>query len=124
MKILESTEQQALIKWIKLNASRFPDVERIFSIPNGGKRDKVTAIMLKREGLRANVLDLFLPKPMGGYFGLWIEMKQRLAGYLSDGQEDEISYLNRVGYLAVKCHGAKEAACTIVAYYKLGENDG
>jgi len=48
----EHEEQVALIKWLKLNKYFF------FAVPNGSKRDMVTARKLKDEGVKSGVADL------------------------------------------------------------------
>jgi len=51
----------------------------LFAIPNGGARDARTGAMLKAEGVRKGVWDLFLAKPclnvVPWFHGLWIEVK-------------------------------------------------
>ena len=51
----------------------------LIAIPNGGARSATTGAMLKREGVRAGVWDLFLARPdLCGpvpFGGLWIEVK-------------------------------------------------
>lgn len=51
----------------------------LFAIPNGGARDARTGAMLKREGVRAGVWDLFLAVPdvsgVPWFHGLWVEVK-------------------------------------------------
>ncbi len=44
-------------------------------MPNGGKRDKATAAVLKRQGVKAGVPDIMLPAARAGYHGLYIELK-------------------------------------------------
>lgn len=68
---LESQHQRAFFQWARMH----PVARRFFAIPNGGKRSAITAAILKAEGVRAGVLDTFLPYPAGGKHGLWIEFK-------------------------------------------------
>jgi hypothetical protein len=46
-----------------------------YAIANGGQRNVVVAAKLKREGVKAGVLDLNIDLPRGGYHGLRIEFK-------------------------------------------------
>jgi hypothetical protein len=64
--------------------AKYPELMLAFAIPNGGKRDARTAAMLKAEGVKAGVWDIFLPVTSGPkselpnygvYRGLWVEMK-------------------------------------------------
>lgn len=55
--------------------AKYPELMLAFAIPNGGKRDARTAAMLKAEGVKAGVWDIFLPVPVGEYHGMWLELK-------------------------------------------------
>lgn len=116
-KASEHDEQAALIAWADqmVMLGRYPILARLHAIPNGGKRDKVTAVRLKETGVRPGVPDLFIPWPNGKYFGLWIEMKAE-GGKLSKVQREWIEYLNEVGYLAVVCYGWESARDEIIRY--------
>jgi len=67
----ESDIQQACIRWFDLVHPN----KMLFAIPNGGKRGKREAGILKAEGVRAGVADLFLMQGNGYANGLFIEMK-------------------------------------------------
>jgi len=79
---LESTLQIHCVKWLNL---AYPKLAPLcFAIPNGHKRSKITAAILKREGVRAGVADLFFAKAKYldinnskwlDKHGLFIEMK-------------------------------------------------
>ena len=93
--------QKLCIEWFDLQFSN-TDI-RIFAIPNGGKRNIVTAKKMKAEGVRSGVLDLFMPVPAGQYHGIFIEMKRpktskQKAGTVSKDQKDWIVYLTEQGY--------------------------
>lgn len=74
----------------------------LFSIPNGGHRNKITAGIMKAEGVVAGVPDLLLAYPKGDYAGLFIEMKTP-KGTITPNQTTMISELRRVGYKVVIC---------------------
>ena len=67
--------QCGIIEWYDLTIGD----ELLFAIPNGGARSAATGAMLKKEGVRAGVWDLFLAKPVFGqppwFYGLFIEVK-------------------------------------------------
>lgn len=98
----------------------------LFAIPNGGKRHIVTALSLKRQGVKAGVPDLLLAYPSGRYHGLFIELKRRAQtkaqggakpkGTLTDDQVIVMKYLNDVNYLAQVAYGAEQAWKIITDY--------
>jgi len=91
---------------------RWPGVI-IFSVPNGGKRGKVTAHKLSLEGLLPGVPDLFVPE-----WRLWVEMKRQKGGRLSAAQKEVIPELERVGYEVIVGHGCDDALSRITAFLK------
>ena len=71
----EHLAQAALFRWAGYQTKRLPELALLFSIPNGGLRNKVTAAKLKASGVKPGVPDICLPVARGEYHGLWIEMK-------------------------------------------------
>ena len=67
----ESGHQEAIIEWCAWNMQQYPELELLYHVPNGGKRDKATAAVLKRQGVKAGVPDLVLPVARCGYHGLY-----------------------------------------------------
>lgn len=116
MSLSEHHEQVAIFNWAKLHMAKYPQLENLFAIPNGGQRSKVTGAMLKAEGVRAGVPDLCLAYPITPYAGLFIELKRRDGGKVSTAQADWINRLNQAGYLAIVAFGAKEAVNEIIKY--------
>lgn len=108
----EHAEQVSLVQWFE---RQYPQ-ERIFAIPNGGKRGKLEAMRLKQEGVRSGVPDLMIPTPSGGFHGLFIEMKRSSGGTVAKEQKDWMSYLVLKGYKAEVCKGYKEARAVIESY--------
>jgi len=87
-----------------------------YATPNGGNRNIVTAVKLKREGVKAGVPDIFIPVPVGGYHGLYIEMK-RVGGRKPTGdQKDVIMDLEGQGFLVAVCYGWQEAVNVVEGY--------
>lgn len=69
----ESDLQARCIAWFD---KKYPGCQQLlFAIPNGGHRSKATAGILKAEGVRRGVADLFLAIPIMGTHGVFIEMK-------------------------------------------------
>jgi hypothetical protein len=96
----ESMEQILFVNWMRKN---HPE-HRIFSIPNGGSRNKSEAMRLKNEGVAAGVPDLFVPS-----LRFFIEMKAVGGGVVSPVQAGWIEYLVSVGYGAEVCKGSEAA---------------
>lgn len=115
---LESLEQTWLFQWVAMQESKYPELELLHHIPNGGKRDKRTAEKLKAEGVKAGVPDICLPVARKGYNNLYIELK-RIGGKVSKEQEAWIDKLNRAGNKAVIKEGWIEAAKTIIDYLEM-----
>ena len=65
--------QCSCVRWFSL---QYPQLKgRLFAVPNGGRRDAVTAGKLKAEGVVAGVADLILLKSNSFYGALLVEMK-------------------------------------------------
>jgi len=111
----ESEEQITLFEWAALQLRRYPDLEFLYHIPNGGHRHATTARRLKAEGVKAGVPDVCLPVPKGIYHGLYIEMKAG-KNKPTDNQGRWLAVLSANGYCAVVCHGWEAAAKVITKY--------
>lgn len=111
----EDEEQTWLFSWAEINMSRFPELELMYHVPNGGKRSKSEAARFKRMGVKAGVPDIFLPVARGGYHGLYIELKA-LDGRPSAEQMKFISAVTAQGYYAVVAYGGVKASEIIAAY--------
>lgn len=114
----EHLEQVTLINWYD---AQYGD-KLLFAIPNGGWRNKTTAMNLKREGVRPGVPDLFFAVPNSQYHGLFIEMKRTKNSSTSKEQKEWIKYLNEAGYKAVVCKGWLEAKEVIECYLNITMN--
>lgn len=118
MRHLEDTEQIGLFQWAAYQSGKYPELERLFHIPNGGKRDAREAARFKQLGVKAGVPDLFLPAARGEFHGLFIEMKAE-KGKVSKNQREWLKALEGQGYLCKVCFGFEEARKTIVDYLEL-----
>lgn len=80
----ESKLQEACMDLFKL---MYPEYYQVyFSIPNGGKLPRATAITLLKEGRKPGVWDTFLSVPRQGWCGMFIEYK---VGYNTLTEEQE-----------------------------------
>lgn len=124
----EDTEQMGVIEWANWNTGRFPELQLLFHVPNGGKRNAAEAARFKAMGVKAGVPDLCLPVPRNGFAGLYIEMKYG-KNRTTKEQEKWIMALRQQGYKAVVCYGGIAATKEIESYLqgtrtKLGQKEG
>lgn len=112
----ESEEQQKLIQWCNRKKNEYPELGLIFAIPNGGRRHIKTASVLKLEGVKPGVPDMFLPVARSGYHGLFIELKRVEGGALSKTQEDWKNKLRDEKYAAVVVKGCERAKAVLAVY--------
>ncbi len=110
----EDEEQEALFDWAA--AEPRPILRLMFAIPNGGFRNKATAVRMKRTGTKAGVPDIFLPVPAGRWHGLFIEMKRTKGGSVSKAQRDMLYALRAQGYRCAVCKGFEDARRVILDY--------
>ena len=115
MKDLEYQEQCALFRWAAFNEKQYPELKLLYASANGGKRNKITAVRLKRSGVKAGIPDIHLPVPRRFYHGLFIELKVG-KNKVTPLQQVWIDNLNSQGYHAVVCYGWLEARDTIIRY--------
>lgn len=115
----EANEQEALFRWAALACGRFPELDLLYHIPNGGSRNRLEAANLKRQGVKAGVPDLCLPAARGKFHGLYIEMKYG-KNKTSEKQNKWLTALQSQGYAAAVCYGWQEAQELITKYLELG----
>lgn len=102
-----------------------PVLQLMHAIPNGGARgndtqtNKIRGSMLKAEGVKKGVPDIFLPVPLNGFHGLYIEMKvaDRKKGRPSEEQKEFLDSVGKLGYAYAICYGADEAKSAICRYF-------
>ena len=116
----EDDEQATFVQWCSFQANVYKGLDLIYAIPNGGSRNQLEAVKLKRTGVKAGVPDLFLPVAKKGKHGLYIEMKRKEGGRLSDYQKQWLARLSEQGYETAVCKGADEAIEVVKQYYSEG----
>lgn len=117
----EADEQKRLFEWASYMANaKYPELELMYHIPNGGSRNKIEAARLKAQGVKRGVPDICLPVPRGIYAGLYIELKREKGGVLSKDQSEFLLKLRTQGYRIAVCKGFQDAANTIEIYLKEG----
>ena len=97
----ERDEQVSLVNELRSNGFF------VFAVPNGGKRDLVTAKRLKDEGATAGIPDLQIV--LDGGRVIWIELKKRKGGRVSPAQKEIHERLISLGHTVIIGYGAKDA---------------
>lgn len=113
--ISEDIIQAQVITWAKRQATVYPELARLFHVPNGGQRHAAVAAKLQGQGVKPGVPDLCLPVPRFGCHGLWIEMKTQ-EGRVRVHQKDWIAYLRKAGYRVEICRSFDEAREVLLGY--------
>lgn len=118
---LEHEEQAALVQWAVAATGKHPELKLLYAVPNGARTSMSVAKRLKAEGLKSGVPDLVLPVARGGHHGLYLEMKRRKGGTLSDEQKEWIERLAQEGYGVFVCKGWEQARDVILKYLEMGK---
>lgn len=108
--LTEDDEQIALVNWLDKHNIPF------YHIPNGGRRTLLQGLKFKRLGVKAGVPDICIVVANKTHHGLYIELKRREGGRLSDAQRHWLTLLNKQGYQAIMCEGADEAVAAVTKY--------
>ena len=111
----EDSHQEAIFNWCAYQLGRYPELELLHHVPNGGKRDAAMARALKRRGVKAGVPDLVLPVARGGYHGLYIELKD-VKNKPTEAQKWWLGKLEEQGYYTTVCYGWQEAVTVLCGY--------
>lgn len=108
--------QCACVKWFRY---QYPKLRaRLFSVPNGGKRDRTTAGKLKAEGALPGVSDLILLKSNAQYGALLIEMKTEKGRQSPEQKEWQKAVCSDKEYKYTVCHSFDEFKKEIEDYLK------
>lgn len=111
MKDLEHKLQVACVRWFRLQHRG----RLIYAIPNGGKRNVITASKLKSEGVSAGIPDLHVPIANSRYHGLYIEMKVK-PNVPTIKQKDMMVKLHMNGYKCAVCYSIDEFISVVNEY--------
>ncbi len=112
----EDVEQMQLFEWALWQSRKYPELELMYHIPNGGGRSKAEAGRFKAMGVKAGVPDIFLSCARGGYHGMYIELKRVRGGRVEPAQRRWLELLAEQGYYCVVCRGMEAAVAEIVRY--------
>lgn len=112
----EHATQVAIFQWAYLASKwKYPALRWMYAIPNGGHRHKAVAGKLKAEGVKAGVLDIHLPVPVGICAGLWIEIKHG-KNKITQAQHEWAIGLSELGHRVVVCYTVDQAIRQIENY--------
>ncbi len=113
----EHAHQRAFFGWLLKveHTGEFPDAGMAYAIPNGGKRDQITAARLKAEGVKPGVPDVCFPVPLHRFAGLYMELKVD-KGRTSDSQDDWHARLRRHHHAVATCWGWRAARQCFLDY--------
>ncbi len=114
----EDIEQETLMQWTAYATGTYPELNLLYHVPNGGKRNAAEAAHLKRQGVKAGVPDLCLPVPRGKYHGLYIELKAK-NNQPTETQIDWLKALAAQGFKTAVCWGFEAARSVIESYMRL-----
>ncbi len=108
----EAKIQSAFFQWISYYKTLRP---YCFAIPNGGSRNILEAVNLKRQGVTKGVPDVFMAIPNEENHGLFIEFKAG-KNKLTEEQKAMIDRLREKGYACEVCYSFEEAQKVIKSY--------
>ena len=119
----EHAQQVAFVQWARMrrNQSQYPGLDLLHCSLNGQKMTKSQAGRARAAGMLAGIPDLFVPAPVGGYSGLFIEMKFG-ENTTSAAQDAVIAKLRARGYCVEVCWSAKEAIRAVEDDYMRGDD--
>ncbi|MDR1556220.1 MAG: VRR-NUC domain-containing protein [Tannerellaceae bacterium] len=113
----EARIQEEFFSKVKLFFPKLPDY-LLFTVPNGGSRNKAEAANLKRQGVKAGVADVILLMPGSGYGSLAIEFKT-ITGRQSPAQIEFQKQAEKAGNKYVICRSATDAIMAISEYLNI-----
>lgn len=115
----EDAIQVEIVQWARKEELRRKELSLLYHIPNGGARSRSQGMKFKALGVRPGVPDLYLPVARGGYFGLWLEVKDGDKGVVSDVQKLWHARLKEEGHCVGVIRTVKEGIDALTAYLNL-----
>jgi len=115
VKHIEDDHARYLTQWRCANERRIPELRWLYHWPQGGKRSKITAAILKAMGVRKGPWDFWLFARRGNCPGLMIELKHG-KNKLTDEQKELGEYMVSQGWDVAVCYHWHDAAQEIADY--------
>lgn len=107
----EDRLQSRVVRYLKDN---YPDIKYCSSIAGAYISSRVQRAKIVRNGYVRGKNDLDIYEARGGYFGLFLELKEK--AYPTQAQKEWIAAMNERGYLAVITRGFTETISVIDEY--------
>lgn len=122
----EDYEAQCLIQWARVTRyKQWALSDLLLMIPNGAylggdpRQRAITMGRMKRMGFRSGIFDYLLPVPRGAFPGLWLELKRRQLGVVSNEQGFFKLDMEVLGWKTAIARGWEEARVVITEYLAL-----
>ncbi len=112
----EYQEQCAVFEWAAGMEHKWPCLKLLFGSLMGTKLPPKYLNKAKKAGMKTGKPDINLPVPMGGFCGLWIELKRIKGKKPTDEQEVMLKNLAIVGNAVYLANGSAAAIRTIKQY--------
>lgn len=112
----EYEDQVAVMEWAKRMEYKWPCLKLLFGSLMGVKLPPKYLNKYEKAGMKKGKPDINLPVPMGGYCGLWIELKRKGGDKPSEEQEATLKNLAIVGNATYACYGSAAAIRIITKY--------
>ena len=110
--------QRNVFLWAQMLCREHPELELLNASLNGVRLTIGQAKKVKKSGMRKGYPDLFLPVARGGYHGLYIELKRKKGGKVSESQLWWLERLELQGYYTTIARGFNETVAVILRYLK------
>ncbi len=112
----EFVEQVAVFEWAALHEWRWPCLALLFGSIMGVHLPPKYLNKCLKAGMKKGKPDINMPFPMGGYIGLWIELKKSDGKKPRKEQERYLRMLAAAGNATFACRGSRPAIRVITAY--------
>ncbi|MGN6704401.1 MAG: hypothetical protein ACTHKB_15735 [Burkholderiaceae bacterium] len=122
---MESDLQEAIFAWSTTQERLYPELRWLHAVPNGGKRDGREAMSLKKQGVKAGVLDIALPVSRLEAGRTWCGLKLELKRPFDDRAKpspEQVAYMDfctAQGYYCGWTNDFDKAKAFILAYLRL-----
>ena len=114
----EYQDQVAVFEWSAAHEYRWPCLALLFGSLMGTKLPPKYLNKAIKAGMKKGKPDINLPVTMGGYCGLWIELKKKGGEKPREDQEKTLKMLAVAGNAVYVCKGSAAAIRVIEDYLK------